>query len=103
MKLNQNASLDIITAFYSLIVTIPIMLVYLIALSPPQDMVLDMWSGVDTNNPFYSDWLAFCVTTSFTWWSVIPVMIVVMAFVYLIIQALRKQSGSVESVRRDEF
>lgn len=103
MKNNTNASLDIITAFYSLVVTIPIMLIMLMALSPPQNMVLDMWAGVDTSNPFYSEWLSFCVNTSVAWWSLIPIMIVVMAFVYLILQALRKQSGSVESVRRDEF
>ena len=99
----DNANVDIIIAFYSLVITIPIMLIILIALSPSQNMVLDLWAGVDTNNRFYSDWLAFCVTTAFTWWATLPIMIVVMAFVYLILTAIKKQSGSTESVRRDGF
>lgn len=105
MKLTKddNANIDILVAFYSLVITVPVSMVILIAMSPAQGLVLDLWDGVDKSNPFYSDWLMFCVTTSFSWWAILPIMIVVMAFVYLILTAIKRQSSSQETVRRDGF
>lgn len=101
---NQNANFGVISAFFSLIITFSVMMVMLIAFSPAINMVLNLFTDADlAGNRFYSDWLGYCVTTSFSWWAVIPIIIVVMGFIYLIFSALRKQSGSQESVRRDEF
>lgn len=105
MKITKDdtANIDIAVAFYSLVITIPVAMVILIAISPAQAMVLDLWANVDKTNPFYSDWLVFCITTAFSWWSILPIMMVVMAFVYLILTAIKKQSSSQERVRRDGF
>ena len=94
LRLDQKANTSMIGAFLYLVVLIPTSLVIVYAFAPAISAVLGMWGTLDESNKFYSESLFNTVTWAFDGWHMYVIITVAVAFLYLIVLAIRKQTYS---------
>jgi len=94
LKLDQKANTSMIGAFLYLVVLIPTTYIMVYAFAPVIKAVLGMWGTLDSSNSFYSESLASNVAWAFDGWHLYIILTIAIAFLYLIILAIRKQTYS---------